>query len=72
MESVDQVASRKFCVSEGEGTFFETLLRREEFAGAAGGIDQFVGFGEVGDVEAAKGKSKLRGIVEGEFTGSLV
>lgn len=70
MEGIDQVAGGKFRVGEGEGAFFVALLGGEEFAGAAGGVDQLVGFCQVGDVEASDGEGKLTGIVEGEFAGA--
>lgn len=69
MEAVDEGVGGEFGGVEGEGAFFEALLGGEEFAGSAGGVDKFVGFGEVGDVEAAYGEGELSGFVEGEFAG---
>lgn len=71
VEAVDEVGGVgvKFFVVEGEGAFFEALLGGEEFAGSAGGVDEFMGFGEFGDVEAAYGEGELSGFVEGEFAG---
>ena len=70
MEGIDQVAGGEFFCDQGEGAFFVALLGREKFAGAAGGVDELVGFCQVGDVEAAEGEGELAGIVEGEFAGA--
>lgn len=70
VEAVDEVGGVEVVGIDAEGAFFEALLGGEEFAGSAGGVEEFVGFGEVADVKAADGEGKLTGFIEGEFAGA--
>jgi hypothetical protein len=69
VQSIDEVTCGKLIVNEGESMFLVALIGAEEFASTTFDVEEFVGFTEVGNIEAANCEGKLSGIIKGKLTG---